>query len=106
MVHTLLPDDSKVTGLLALMLLNNARSPARTGPGGELIPLTEHDRTRWNAAAIAEGVALVTVALPEGPVGPYQVQAAIFTLQDEAPSAEGPTGPRSSRSTACSNGST
>ena len=88
MVHRLLPDDSEVTGLLALMLLTDARRPARTGPGGELVPLDEQDRTLWDAAAIAEGVALVTEALPRGPVGPYQVQAAIAAVHDEAPTVE------------------
>ncbi|MFJ2780733.1 MULTISPECIES: RNA polymerase sigma factor [unclassified Kitasatospora] len=86
-VHTLLPDDGEVTGLLALMLLSDARGPARTGPGGELVPLAEQDRGRWDAAAIAEGVALITAALPRGPVGPYQVQAAIAAVHDEAPTA-------------------
>ncbi|WP_204985224.1 RNA polymerase sigma factor [Micromonospora globbae] len=83
-----LPDDSETAGLLALMLLTEARSPARTGPSGELISLAEQDRGRWDAAAIAEGVDLVTRALPRGPVGPYQIQAAIAALHDEAPSAE------------------
>ncbi len=87
-VHALLPGDSEVTGLLALMLLTHARSAARTGPGGELIPLAEQDRGRWDAAAIAEGVALVTAALPSGPVGPYQVQAAIAAVHDEAATAD------------------
>ncbi|MEU5550291.1 sigma-70 family RNA polymerase sigma factor [Micromonospora sp. NPDC047793] len=87
MLHARLPDDSEVTGLLALMLLTEARSAARTGPSGELITLAEQDRSRWDAAAIAEGVALVTRALPRGPVGPYQVQAAIAALHDEAPTA-------------------
>ncbi|RLP86817.1 sigma-70 family RNA polymerase sigma factor [Micromonospora sp. CV4] len=87
-LHMLLPGDSESAGLLALMLLTEARSPARTGPSGELIPLTDQDRARWDAAAIAEGVALITQALPRGPVGPYQVQAAIAALHDEAPSAE------------------
>ncbi|MFI6843141.1 sigma-70 family RNA polymerase sigma factor [Kitasatospora sp. NBC_00085] len=87
-VHALLPEDGEVTGLLALMLLNDARGPARTGPDGELVPLAEQDRTRWDAAAIAEGVALITAALPRGPVGPYQVQAAIAAVHDEAPTAE------------------
>ncbi|WP_343221698.1 RNA polymerase sigma factor [Polymorphospora rubra] len=87
-LHTLLPDDSEVTGLLALMLLTEARSPARTGPAGELISLADQDRGRWDAAAIAEGVALVTHALPRGPVGQYQVQAAIAALHDEAPTAD------------------
>ncbi|MGC4770790.1 RNA polymerase sigma factor [Micromonospora sp. DT44] len=84
-LHVRLPDDSETAGLLALLLLTEARSPARTGPSGELIPLAEQDRGRWDAAAIAEGIALVTAALPRGPVGPYQVQAAIAALHDEAP---------------------
>jgi len=88
MVHRLLPDDGEVTGLLALMLLTDARRPARAGPQGELIPLAEQDRSLWNAAYIAEGVALITAALPKGPPGPYQLQAAIAALHDEAPSAE------------------
>jgi predicted RNA polymerase sigma factor len=83
----LLPDDSEVAGLLALMLLTHARSPARTGPRAELIPLGEQDRSRWDGAAIAEGIALITDALPRGPVGSYQVQAAIAAVHDEAPSA-------------------
>ncbi|GIJ29430.1 RNA polymerase sigma24 factor [Micromonospora qiuiae] len=87
-LHARLPDDSEVAGLLALMLLTEARSAARTGAAGELIPLAEQDRGRWDTAAIAEGVALLTRALPRGPVGPYQVQAAIAALHDEAPTAE------------------
>ncbi|MER7893434.1 sigma-70 family RNA polymerase sigma factor [Micromonospora sp. NPDC094482] len=87
-LHALLPDDSETIGLLALMLLTEARSPARTGPAGELISLADQDRGRWDATAIAEGIALVTHALPRGPVGPYQVQAAIAALHDEAPTAE------------------
>ncbi|MGV9350205.1 RNA polymerase sigma factor [Streptomyces spiralis] len=86
-VHTLLPDNAEVTGLLALMLLTEARGPARTSPDGELVPLAEQDRSRWDTAAIAEGVALITAALPRGPVGPYQVQAAIAAVHDEAPTA-------------------
>ncbi|BCJ57633.1 RNA polymerase sigma factor [Micromonospora endophytica] len=86
-LHARLPDDSECTGLLALMLLTEARSAARTGASGELIALAEQDRGRWDQAAIAEGVALVTRALPHGPVGPYQVQAAIAALHDEAPTA-------------------
>ena len=88
MVHQLLPDDSEVAGLLALMLLTDARRPARTGPHGELVPMAEQDRSRWNAALITEGVALVTGALPRGPTGPYQLQAAIAAIHDEAPTAE------------------
>jgi RNA polymerase sigma factor (sigma-70 family) len=88
MVHRLVPDDGEVAGLLALMLLTDARRPARVGPAGELVPLAEQDRTRWKADYIAEGVALITAALPRGPTGPYQLQAAIAALHDEAPSAE------------------
>jgi RNA polymerase sigma factor (sigma-70 family) len=86
-VHRLLPEDGEVTGLLALMLLTDARRPARTGPAGELIPMAEQDRNLWDAARIAEGVALVTGALAHGPAGPYQLQAAIAALHDEAPTA-------------------
>ncbi|WP_422746010.1 RNA polymerase sigma factor [Micromonospora sp. WMMD754] len=85
-MRRLLPDDSEVAGLLALMLLTDARAAARTGPSGELIPLAEQDRSRWDAAAIAEGTALVTAAMARGPVGPYQIQAAVAALHDEAPS--------------------
>ena len=88
LVHRLLPEDGEVTGLLALMLLTDARRPARTGPGGELIPMAEQDRYLWNAAQIAEGVALVTTALARGPAGPYQLQAAIAAIHDEAPTAD------------------
>ena len=88
MVHRLLPDDSEVAGLLALMLLTDARRPARTGPGGELIPMAEQDRSLWNAEYIAAGVALITGALPRGATGPYQLQAAIAAIHDEAPTAE------------------
>ncbi|MFF3288463.1 RNA polymerase sigma factor [Streptomyces sp. NPDC003023] len=87
-VRRLLPGEGPVTGLLALMLLTEARSAARTGPNGELIPLDEQDRTRWDRAAIAEGTALVEEALAQGPAGPYQLQAAIAALHDEAPRAE------------------
>jgi RNA polymerase sigma factor (sigma-70 family) len=88
LVHRLLPGDGEVTGLLALMLLTDARRAARTGPHGELVPMAEQDRSRWDAAAIAEGVALITAALPRGATGPYQLQAAIAAVHDEAPSAE------------------
>jgi RNA polymerase sigma factor (sigma-70 family) len=88
MIHRLLPDDGEVAGLLALMLLTDARRPARTGPDGGLVPMAEQDRSRWNAADIAEGVALITGALPRGATGPYQLQAAIAAVHDEAPSAE------------------
>ena len=82
-VRLLLPRDGAVTGLLALMLLTDARSSARTGPNGELIPLDEQDRTRWDRKAIREGSALVEEALSQGPAGAYQLQAAIAALHDE-----------------------
>ena len=87
-LHAILPDDSEVTGLLALMLLVHARHRARTGPDGALIPMAEQDRAVWDRAAIEEGVALITAALPRGPTGPYQLQAAIAAVHDEASSAE------------------
>ncbi|MGW6239718.1 RNA polymerase sigma factor [Streptomyces sp. NPDC055094] len=86
--HELLPDDSEVAGLLALMLLTHARSAARTGPDGELIPLAEQNRALWDARAIDEGTALLTVTLPKGPLGPYQVQAAVAAVHDEAATVE------------------
>jgi RNA polymerase sigma factor (sigma-70 family) len=82
--HRLMPDEGEVAGLLALMLLTDARRDARTGPDGELIPLDEQDRSRWNRALIDEGIALVSATLPRGAVGPYQVQAAIAAVHDEA----------------------
>jgi RNA polymerase sigma factor (sigma-70 family) len=80
-----LPEDGEVAGLLALMLLTDARRPARTGPDEALVPLAEQDRSRWDAGAIAEGVALITETLATGPIGPYQLQAAIAAVHDEAP---------------------
>jgi RNA polymerase sigma factor (sigma-70 family) len=88
MVHRLLPGDGEAAGLLALMLLTDARRPARAGPDGGLVPMAEQDRTLWDAGKVAEGVALITEALPRGPTGPYQLQAAIAAVHDEAPSAE------------------
>jgi RNA polymerase sigma factor (sigma-70 family) len=88
MLHGFLPDDAEVAGLLALMLLTDARRAARTGPHGELVPIAEQDRGRWNADQITEGVALITEALPRGPTGPYQLQAAIAAVHDEAPNAD------------------
>jgi RNA polymerase sigma factor (sigma-70 family) len=88
MVHRLLPGDAEVAGLLALMLLTDARRPARAGPDGGLVPMAEQDRSLWDGSRIAEGVALITEALPRGPTGPYQLQAAIAAVHDEAPSAE------------------
>lgn len=86
-VHALLPGNGDVAALLALMLLTDARRVARTGPYGELIPLEEQDRSLWDREAIAEGVALVSQALSQGPVGEYQVLAAIAAVHDEAPHA-------------------
>jgi RNA polymerase sigma factor (sigma-70 family) len=83
-VHHLLPQDAEVQGLLALMLLTDARRAARTGAQGELIPLDQQDRTLWDQDAIREGVALTSRALAKGTVGPYQLQAAIAALHDEA----------------------
>jgi len=94
MVHRLLPDDGEVTGLLALMLLTDARRPARTGPNGELVPMADQDRRLWNAELISEGAALISAAFGRGPVGPYQLQAAIAAVHDQAPSAETTDWPR------------
>ncbi|MDQ3426773.1 MAG: ECF-type sigma factor [Gemmatimonadota bacterium] len=87
-VRGLLPSDGEVTGLLSLMLLTDARRGARTGPSGELIPLDEQNRLRWNQHLIAEGVALVSEALSQRSIGFYQLQAAIAAVHDEAASAE------------------
>jgi predicted RNA polymerase sigma factor len=86
-LHRLLPRDGEITGLLALMLLTDARRPARTGQGGEVVPMAEQDRSRWDAGLIAEGVELITAALSAGPPGPYQLQAAIAAVHDEAATA-------------------
>jgi RNA polymerase sigma factor (sigma-70 family) len=86
-LHRLVPGDGEVAGLLALLLLTDARRPARTAADGSLVPLAEQDRALWDAAAIAEGAALVAGALARGPVGPYQLQAAIAAVHDEAPTA-------------------
>jgi RNA polymerase sigma factor (sigma-70 family) len=87
-LHKLLPEHPDVEGLLALMLLTDARRAARAGPHGELIPLDEQDRSLWNAEAIAEGVALASAALARGSISEYQLQAAISAVHDEAPRAE------------------
>jgi predicted RNA polymerase sigma factor len=87
-LHRQLPDDGEVTGLLALMLLTDARRPARVTADGALVPLAEQDRTRWDRAAIEEGVALITASLQTAPIGPYQLQAAIAAVHDEAAGAE------------------
>jgi RNA polymerase sigma factor (sigma-70 family) len=88
LLRALLPADREVAGLLALMLLTDARRAARTGPMGELITLDEQERSLWDRALIAEGTALVTEALTGGLAGWYAIQAAIAAVHDEAPSAE------------------
>src|SRR5207253_1723531 len=88
LLHRLLPGDGEVAGLLALMLLTDARRAARTDAAGSIVPLDEQRRELWDAAEIAEGVALVTRTLGTVPVGPYQIQAAIAAVHDEAPTAE------------------
>jgi RNA polymerase sigma factor (sigma-70 family) len=88
MLAAAVPGDGEVSGLLALMLLTDARRPARTGPVGELVPLAEQDRSLWNREQIAEGVFLVTHAMAGGVVGEYQLQAAIAAAHDTAASAE------------------
>jgi RNA polymerase sigma factor (sigma-70 family) len=87
-VHQLLPQDGEVTGLLALMLLTDARRPARTAPSGDIIPLPEQDRSLWDHAAIAEGSALISQAFAEGAPGAYQLQAAVAALHDDAARAD------------------
>jgi predicted RNA polymerase sigma factor len=88
MAHRLLPDDAEVAGLLALMLLLDARRPARTTADGELVPLPEQDRGLWDRALIAEGIALLEDAAGKGPVGQYRLQAAIAAVHDQAARAE------------------
>jgi predicted RNA polymerase sigma factor len=84
MAHRLEPDDPEIQGLLALMLLTDARRPARIDATGALVPMAEQDRTQWTRAAIDEGTALVTRAMSMGRVGPYQLQAAIAAVHAEA----------------------
>lgn len=87
-LHARLPEDGEVAGLLALMLLTDARRAARTRPDGALVPLAEQDRDLWDAAAIAEGVDLITATLATAMPGPYQLQAAIAAVHDEAARAD------------------
>ena len=87
-LHHLVPDETEVTGLLALMLLTDARRAARTGPDEELIPLSRQDRGLWDAREITEGTVLLAAALPKGSIGPYQLQAAISAVHSEAATAE------------------
>jgi RNA polymerase sigma factor (sigma-70 family) len=88
LAHRMLPEDGEVTGLLALMLLTDARRPARTTAEGELIPLAEQDRARWDQKLIAEGNDLILGAVAKGAVGEYQLQAAIAAVHDDAPKVE------------------
>jgi RNA polymerase sigma factor (sigma-70 family) len=83
-VHRLLPADGEVAGLLALMLITEARRPARTRSDGGLVPLAEQDRSRWDRAVLAEGVGLIEATMARAPVGPYQLQAAIAAVHSEA----------------------
>ena len=94
LLHELLPDEPEPAGLLALMLLTEARRPARTTERGALVPLAEQDRTRWDRELIAEGTALATAALECRPMGEYGVQAAIAALHDAAPNHAGTDWPR------------
>jgi RNA polymerase sigma factor (sigma-70 family) len=87
MAHALLPGDGEVAGLLALMLLTQARSGARDSPDGTLIPLAEQDRLSWDGALLEEGVQLIQETLSRAPLGPYQLQAAIAAVHAEAPTA-------------------
>ena len=87
-LHRLLPEDGEVAGLLALMLLTDARRPARSLPDGTLVPLAEQDRRLWDSDAIREGVAIITDTLSRARLGPYQLQAAIAAVHDEADRAE------------------
>ena len=87
-LHEALPHDGETAGLLALMLLTDARRPARTRPDGSLVSLAEQDRSRWDRTAITEGVALVSAALATAPIGAFQLQAAIAAVHDEAASVE------------------
>jgi RNA polymerase sigma factor (sigma-70 family) len=88
MLHAALPEDGEVAGMLALLLLTDARRPARTTPGGRLVPLDEQDRSLWNRALIAEGIGILERSLPQGEAGPYALQASIAAVHDEAPDAD------------------
>jgi len=87
MLHQLMPAEGEVAGLLALMLLTDARRAARSNADGSVVPLDEQQRARWNMAQIEAGVALLTRTLGKVPIGPYQLQAAIAAVHDEAPTA-------------------
>ena len=101
LLHRLLPGEPEVTGLLALMLLTESRRPARTTPEGELVLLPDQDRSRWDAALVAEGQELVRQCLRRGEPGPYQVQAAVAAVHSDPRPPPTPTGGRSGSSTTC-----
>ena len=88
MVRRLVPGDGEVAGLLALMLLIDARRPARTDRAGELVPLAEQDRSLWDCERINEGLAVLDGAIGRPPLGEYRIQAAIAALHDRAATAE------------------
>jgi RNA polymerase sigma factor (sigma-70 family) len=88
LMHVQVPADGEVAGLLALMLLTEARRAARTDQDGLLVPLAEQDRSRWDPRLIEDGVGLISRTLGRGPVGPYQLQAAIAAVHDEAATAD------------------
>jgi RNA polymerase sigma factor (sigma-70 family) len=88
MLRAALPDDGEVAGLLALMLLTDSRRAARATPDGSLVPIDEQDRSLWDREQITEGADLILHTLQRGPVGPYQLQAAIAAVHAEAPSAD------------------
>lgn len=94
LLHASLPDEPEVAGLLALMLLTDARRPARATAGGALVPLAEQDRSRWDRGRITEGLQLLTASLGSGAMGEYQLQAAIAALHDQAPSHQATDWPR------------
>lgn len=95
--HRALPEDGEVAGLLALMLLTDARRPARARPDGSLVPLGEQDRALWNRGSVEEGLALITRTLSRARVGPYQLQAAIAAVHSEAARAEDTDWPQITR---------
>ncbi|MCU1358992.1 MAG: polymerase subunit sigma-24 [Ilumatobacteraceae bacterium] len=88
LLHRVAPDDSEVAGLLALMLLTDARRAARTDASGGLVPMTDQNRDLWDRDQIAEGIGLISAARVRGPIGAFQIQAAIAAIHDEAPSSE------------------
>jgi len=88
LLRRLLPQEGEIAGLLALMLLTDARRAARTTADGALVPLADQDRALWDRTQIEEGVGIIGDTLGRGAIGPYQLQAAIAAIHDEAPSAD------------------